>query len=335
MTTTTLADRYVWTVTRHLPDHLGPDVARELRATIADAVDAKVESGTDPATAEGEVLSELGDPEVLARTYGGRPAYLIGPGVYPDYVRLMRILPVIVLPLVLIGSFAARLVATEESVGQILLDAFLLVLSVGVHLAFWVTLTFAIIEWSRPEAERERPLSEWTPDQLTTEVPWRSVGLGETVMSVVFSLAMGALVAWQFAGVSGDAVQVLNPDVDLIWELTLVGLFVLDAVLAVVVWRVGRWTPTLAAVNVASNAAAAILLLWLLSRDELLTDLPTVLGERFGWSTDWSVPSALVAAVIIVITVWDGVESVVKARRAASGGRLRDARAVGAGPASR
>lgn len=330
MTTTTLTDRYVWTVTRHLPDDIGPDVARELRATIADAIDAKVEAGVEPATAEGEVLSELGDPDVLARTYGGRPAYLIGPGVYPDYVRLMRILPVIVLPLVLVASFLARVATTEQSWGQVLLDSFLLLLSVGVHLAFWVTLTFAIIEWSRPEAERDRPLSEWRPDQLTTEVPWRSVGLGETVASVVFSLAMAALVAWQFAGVSSDAVQVLNPDVDLIWKAALVGLFVVDAVLALVVWRVGRWTPTLAAVNVASNAAAAILLLWLLSRDELLTDLPTVLGERFGWSTDWSVPSALVAAVIVVITVWDGLEAVVKARRS-----VRAGRGVGAGPASR
>ena len=75
MTTTTLTDRYVWTVTRHLPDDIGPDVARELRATIADAVDARVEAGVEPTTAEGEVLSELGDPDVLARTYGGRPAY--------------------------------------------------------------------------------------------------------------------------------------------------------------------------------------------------------------------------------------------------------------------
>lgn len=330
MTTTTLTDRYVWTVTRHLPDDIGPDVARELRATIADAVDARVEAGVEPAMAEGEVLSELGDPDVLARTYGGRPAYLIGPGVYPDYVRLMRILPVIVLPLVLVASFVARVATTDESWGQVLLDSFLLLLSVGVHLAFWVTLTFAVIEWSRPEAERDRPLSEWRPDQLTTEVPWRSVGIGETVASVVFSLAMAALVAWQFAGVSGDAVQVLNPEVDLIWKAALVGLFVVDAVLALVVWQVGRWTPTLAAVNVASNAAAAILLLWLLSRDELLTDLPTVLGERFGWSTDWSVPAALVAAGIVVITVWDGLEAVVKARRS-----VRAGRAVGAGPASR
>ena len=330
MTRTTLTDRYVWTLTRHLPDDVGPDVARELRATIGDAVDARVDEGADPAAAEDAVLSELGDPEVLARTYGGRPAYLIGPGVYPDWVRLMRVLPAVVLPFVLVGSFTARLAATDESWGQILLDSVLLLLSVAVHLAFWVTLTFAIIEWNRPEAERNRPLSRWRPDQLTAEVPWRSVGLGETVASAGFSLALGALVAWQFAGVSGDAVQVLDPKVDLVWKVTLVGLFVLDAVLALLVWRVGRWTPTLAAVTVASNAAAATLLLWLLSRDELLTDLPAVLSERFGWSTSWSVPSALVAAIIVVITLWDGIEAVVKARRA-----VRAGSGAGAAPGSR
>ena len=47
-TSTTLTDRYVWTVTRHLTADVGPDVARELRATIADAVDARVEAGADP-----------------------------------------------------------------------------------------------------------------------------------------------------------------------------------------------------------------------------------------------------------------------------------------------
>lgn len=101
--------------------------------------------------------------------------------------------------------------------------------------------------------------------------------------------------------------------------VALIALLVLDAVLALVVWRVGRWTSTLAAINVASNAAAATLLIWLLSRGELLTDLPSVLGERFGWSTDWSVPTALVAAGIVIVTLWDGLESVVKARRTMRG----------------
>lgn len=312
---TTLTDRYVWTVTRHLPADTGPDVARELRGTIADAVDAKVDGGLDPDVAEQEAVTELGDPEVLARQYGGRPAYLIGPGVYPAYVRLMRVLPVIVLPLVLVANVTARAATSDDGWGAILLDAFLLVLTTAVHLAFWVTVTFAVIEWTRPEGERDRPLNEWKPDQLTAEVPWRSVRLGETLFEAGFALALAALVAWQLGGVGDNGVQVLNPDIHVVWKVALVGLFVVDAALAVVVWRVGRWTPTSAAVNVVTNAGAAILMLWLLARDELLTDLPEVLGEKFGWSTDWSLSSTVVAAVIVAIAAWDAVESVLKARR--------------------
>ncbi|KGN34371.1 hypothetical protein N802_11800 [Knoellia sinensis KCTC 19936] len=320
-TKSTLTDRYVWTVTRHLGADTGPDVARELRATIADAVDAKVDAGTDPAVAEEEAVSELGDPEVLARQYGGRPAYLIGPGVYPDWVRLMRILPAIVLPLAFVANFTAKVATTDENWGSLLLEAFLLVLSVAVHLAFWVTVTFAIIEWKRPESERDQPLSAWKPNQLTTEVPWRQVGLGETIVEAVFAFALAGLVAWQFSGVGENGVQVLNPDLHAVWKVALVALFVVDGLLAIAVWRVGRWTPTLAAINVATNAGAAILMLWLLSRDELLTDLPQVLGEKFGWSTEWAISTPVVAFFIVAIAAWDAITAVFKARRAIQGQR--------------
>lgn len=320
--TTSLTDRYVWTVTRHLPGDIGPDVAQELRATIADAIDGKVAGGADAAAAEEESIAELGDPDALSRQYGGRPAYLIGPGVYPEYVRLMRILPAIVLPLVLVANFVTRAVTTDDNWGAILLEAFLLLLSVAVHLGFWVTVTFAVIERARPESERDRPLNTWQPDQLTTEVPWRQVGLAESLFQAGFAALMAVLVAWQFSGVGDDAIQVLNPEVDSIWKVALIGLFVLDAVMALAVWRVGRWTPTLAAVNVASNAAAATLLIWVLARGELLTDLPAVLGERFGWSTSWSLSTPLVAAAIVAITLWDGVDSVIKARQSVKAQRI-------------
>src|SRR5690606_9194890 len=91
-TGSTLTDRYVWSVTRHLGSDTGPDVARELRGTIMDTVEAKIEAGTDPARAEEEALTELGDPDVLAGQYGEKPRYLVGPGMYPGYVRLLKTL---------------------------------------------------------------------------------------------------------------------------------------------------------------------------------------------------------------------------------------------------
>lgn len=318
-TRTTLTDRYVWIVTRHLSAETGPDVARELRGTIADAVEDRTGGGGDPEEAERAVLTELGDPEVLARQYGGRPDYLIGPGLFPDYVRLVRVLLAVVLPTVLLAHLVARAV-TGDLGWDMLGSALALVFSVGVQLVFWVSVTFAIIERSRPESERGRSLTSWDPDRLPEEAPGRSVSLGETVWSVAFSLALAALVTWQFAGVGPNGIQVLNPDVALGWQVVLVAMFVVDAVLAVAVWRAGRWTPTLAAVNVVSNVGAAVLIIWLLLRGELLTDLPEVLGETFGTTVYWGVSTGVVAMIVVVIAVWDALDSVLKARRASMAG---------------
>jgi hypothetical protein len=113
---------------------------------------------------------------------------------------------------------------------------------------------------------------------------------------------------------------VLSPEVALGWQVVLVALFVVDAALAVAVWRAGRWTPTLAAVNVVSNVGAAVLLVWLLLRGELLTDLPEVLGEAFGSTVYWGVSTGVVAVLVVGIAVWDALDSVLKARRARQSG---------------
>ncbi|MFB8768399.1 permease prefix domain 1-containing protein [Nocardiopsis alba] len=145
-TETTLTDRYVWTVTRHLGAEAGPDVARELRASIRDRVEAGIEAGNDPATAEREALTELGDPETLAREYGELPRHLIGPALYPDYVRLLRALLAILAPLALALLFVDRFESGAGGLGEIGVEAAVVLVTVTVHVAFWTTLVFAIIE---------------------------------------------------------------------------------------------------------------------------------------------------------------------------------------------
>ncbi|WP_068399406.1 permease prefix domain 1-containing protein [Kribbia dieselivorans] len=312
--TTTLTDRYVWTVTRHLPADTGPDVARELRGTIDETVEGRIAAGQDPQTAERETLQDLGDPDVLAREYGGQPGYLISPALYPEYVRLLKLLLVIVLPLALVGVLLARVTTGDQTWIDLVIEALLTVLSVGVHIAFWTTLTFAIIDRTRPESQRDRPLTRWNPDQLPTESPTRRVGLGATIGEVALSLALAALVAWQFGGVGERSAQILNPDLELGWQLAIVGLFGLDAVIAIAAWVMGRWTPALAAVTVAANVGAVILLLWLLAEGRLLADLAAV-NDRLGWAVDQSAVTAVIGGAVVIVAVWESIEALIKARR--------------------
>ena len=87
-TSTTLADRYVWAVLRDIPAGDRPELEREIRALIADTIEAMSADGTlDADAAERAALTELGDPGALAgatparsTTCSGRPSTPSGAG---------------------------------------------------------------------------------------------------------------------------------------------------------------------------------------------------------------------------------------------------------------
>jgi hypothetical protein len=319
-TESTLTDRYVWSVTRHLGAETGPDVARELRGSILDTIEAKVEAGTDPVKAEEEALTELGDPEALAREYGDKPRYLIGPGVYPGYVRLLKSLLGILLPLVLALVFVEAFASGSDSFGDTALASVAAVIGVAVHVCFWVTLAYAVVERARPADKREEPLVAWDTKQLPEGTPWRQVGLGETLFQVALLGLVIFILTWQFTGVSDPStqVQVLNPDLALPWAALVVGLIAVEAAVAVGVWWTGRWTPAPAVGNVLAGATWATVAVWLLLQDQLIVaDLPERFGAVFGAPVDWSVPTFPIAAAVVAIAVWDIASCLHKTRQAA------------------
>lgn len=316
-----LTDRYVWAVTRHLGPETGPDVARELRGSIHDTIEAKVGAGADPARAEEEALTELGDPDALAREYGEVPGYLIGPAVYPGYVRLLKVLLAVLVPLALALVFVDRFAVGAEGFGDIALEMVGAVIAVTVHVCFWVTLAFALIDRARPAHARGEPLAPWRTDQLPAGTPWRQVRLPGTIAYVLFVALVIALLIWQFAGVTDPTmqVQILNPDLALTWVALLIGALVAEIVLAVAVWRAGRWTPPLAVGYVLANATWALVAVWLLLQDQLIVpDLPERFGAVFGVAADWTVPTSLIAAGVLLIAVWEIVDCLRNIRQAAT-----------------
>ena len=91
-TKTTLTERYITATIRSLPATAQADVRAELEASIADAVEARVEQGEPREAAEHAVLTELGDPGVLAAGYADRPLHLIGPRYFLVWWRLLKLL---------------------------------------------------------------------------------------------------------------------------------------------------------------------------------------------------------------------------------------------------
>ena len=268
MNTTSLTDRYVAAALRTVPEKQRQDLGAELRASIEDQIDGRVENGEERTASERAVLTELGDPDKLAAGYTERPLQLIGPRYYLDWWRLLKLLLWIVLPAAAFGIALGQMLA-GESIGPIIGTVVVTLISVAVHLCFWTTLVFVIVE--RTGAERKE-FGQWSIDQLPEPRP-RGVGFGDMVASLVF-LAIGAgAVIWDLT-IGFVPESVLGSDVPLsflnpgLWPWWIAGLFLLmalEATLAIVVYLVGRWTPALAVVNAVLALAFAVPALVLLA----------------------------------------------------------------------
>ena len=311
---TTLTDRYVWAAARSVPDAQRPEFGRELRERIGDASDALIEQGRSPADAEHAALVELGDPAALAATYVDRPLQLIGPRYFLTWWRLLKLLYAIVLPIATAAVVLGQLIA-EVPVGQLIGATVSAAIAIAVHLGFWTTLVFAAIERSPSSV----PLATWTPEMLP-QLPdsARSRRLGDLIASLVLLGLLAAAIVWQQFGlfVAERSVPVLDPALWSFWLPYFLGLIVLEALFAFVVYLRG-WGWGLAAVNVLLNAAFVVPALWLFLTGQLFS--PEFL-ELIEWP--WGDAGRIVATIVAVVTVataaWDMVDGFVKAARAKS-----------------
>ena len=162
-----LTDRYIGAVVRTVPEAQRDDVAAELRAAIADQIDARVERQEAPDAAERAVLTALGDPDKLAAGYADRPLYLISPRYYLEWWRLVKLLLWIVVPLAAFGVALGQTLA-GAGIGTIIGTTIGATVSVVVHLFFWTALVFALID--RAETAGAGPV--WSLDRLPADNPY-------------------------------------------------------------------------------------------------------------------------------------------------------------------
>lgn len=310
----TLTDRYILAVTRTLPEKQRDDVAAELRASIADQLDARLEAG-EGADAERDVLEALGDPDKLAAGYADRPLHLIGPRLYLEWWRLLKLLLWIVMPLAAFG-IALGQTLSGEGIGTIIGTTIGTTLAVGVHLAFWTTLVFAVIERTGAAGD---VVSRWTVERLP-EQHETGAGFGDLVASLVFLVIAGGVLVWdQVVGLvylEGHWMPFLSP---VLWPWWIGGLLVMmavDAVLQLVVYLNRRWTVALATANAVLNLVVAVAAIWLLAQGQLLNpDFWTTVIPGPDAEKVFGILSVITGFGIAGIGIWDTIDAFLKARR--------------------
>jgi hypothetical protein len=320
----TLTDRYIDAAMRTVPEKQRPDLSAELRASIADQIDARTDAGELHETAERTVLAELGDPDKLAAGYTDRPLHLIGPRYYLEWWRLLKLLLWIV-PACAAFGIALGQTLSGATFGEVVGSTVAGIIGVVVHVFFWVTLVFAILERTPSEASARtghgarsgEPWSEWSLDRLP-EPRESGARLPDLIASLVFLVLGAAVILWDLliGFVPGSDISFLDPG---LWPAWIAGLFVLmalEGVLAFLVYRAGRWTFPLAVANAVLALAVALPALWLLAQGRLLNAefFPTLVPEDGAEVAQ--INAVLAGFGIAIIAGWDIIDGFLKARRA-------------------
>jgi hypothetical protein len=315
-TTITWTDRYITAVLKGIPEEQRADVNVKLQQLIDTSVLERMSRGEDPGAAERMVLRELGDPMRLSATYSGRSLSLIGPRFYPEYIRLLKLLVSIVVPIVtvVVGITTAL---TGESVWSVVLAALGSGFMVGIQVAFWITLVFAVID--RRTTNSSSVTSEWDFEDLP-EVTENRIGLGDTLASITGLSLLVLFLLWQptyqeSIDPGGPSVPILNPALSTLWIPILIVILLASITLELIKYRAGKWTIPLAEVNSLLSLSFAFSAIFIIASDQLLNSEFTdaITAGEFGAFIDL-IPT-MIAWGIAVVTAFDVTEGWWKALR--------------------
>lgn len=320
-----MIDRYIYAVTQHLPENIREDVSKELRSNIQDmlpedASDAQIK----------EVLEKLGNPAKLAVEYNPQKSYLIGPGVYNQYIKLLKLVTgIAAITLGCIAIFTGVFNFSDvQKPQEIVSDVISAALGGAMQGAFWVTLVFIIMERSGVH-EGHSPFKnkKWTLEDLKAIPDYgkKKISRVSTTVEIFFTILFASLLIFrpEIIGVSlkgSGFVPILNAEILSTYTVGIVLLAIVS--LGILVWKTiyPYWSIALAAANAGFNIATAVLMLFMV-RDtnivnvkflHLLEDLTNLTLSQV--TLLWQRGLMIFAAVFIIIVIIDSIAGVFKCK---------------------
>lgn len=308
-----IINRYVYAVTRSLPEKQREDIEKELRTLIDDMVEELEEADSYESKVK-RVLLNLGDPEKLADNYRESKRYLIGPENYEKYMTILKI----VLGSVFIGISVAVILESvfhkPQNIIGIFTSYFATLFSALLQGFAWTTVGFAIAERTTSnEKSYKMQKNEWTLSDLP-EVPVKKamISPAESIVSILFSTIFMVILyfspelfAAYISNPNGIAViPVFSLEILMGYRILFIVMFILSVLKEVVKLISRRWTVKLAIIVTVLEVVTTVLMLIVFTNRKVWN--PNFVSEIIkytNFSFDFSSLWPQITTAFIVITV--------------------------------
>jgi hypothetical protein len=270
-----LINRYVYAVTKGLPEKQREDIEKELRTLIEDMVEQCQGSESYEVKLK-KVLLNLGDPDVLANNYRESKRYLIGPKNYDTYILILKIVFGAAFLGVSIAFVIESIFSTPENIVDVFIGYFASLFSAVTQGFAWVTLAFAIAERKGVNVmDKEPKKAVWSLSQLPV-IPQKKAVItpAESIASILFSTLFLTIIyfAPQLFAVyipKNTAGPMMIPifDIDILrgYRFLLIIIYIFIVAKEVLKLIAGRWTLRVSVLFSALSIVGAIFTLILFS----------------------------------------------------------------------
>lgn len=192
-----MIERYIYEVTKRVPQKMRDEIRMELEGLIEDMC------ANENCSVE-EALQKLGNPAEFAKRYRGDSNYVIGPEYYDNYIWLIKIAAFGIGISAIVSAIMQGIVNTESWSGlfsNFFIEFFNILINGTISMVGILTIIFAILEHQKIKLDI-KPKEKWSVDELSKNVAsvksWTPASLppipdkravisrGDSIASIIF-----------------------------------------------------------------------------------------------------------------------------------------------------